>query len=205
MTFKGSIKKGDVPETLEEVDQEIAKMQKRATRKQPLETKRERPATLTVVRKNETGQVVSDPAEAAANSDDYQGEEVVTPKTKKTPKPKAEKPVKTPKVKVEKAPKKQFNYEGLNPHGYAKVTPDVVIKAFELKFNGAKNQEIAATLNISMSSVSTIFAAPQWFREAQAKKAVRLGISFTYPEKAAKVVEKKPVEKPATKKAPKGK
>jgi hypothetical protein len=160
-----NIKQGDIPETLDEVDAAITKMEKRAARKTTkVQPKNDRQSKLALV-----GPATLEKKPAAKTAQTKVAKEV---------KPKAAK----------KPATAQYLTNDLNARGKTLLSPELVVKVFADKESGMKNAEIATKYNISSGSVSTILSGPEWFRSRMTRYG---GLGWTYPTRAEKSTEKK--------------
>jgi hypothetical protein len=80
---------------------------------------------------------------------------------------------KQPKAGKPKSPKADSN-----PKGHAWLLPNLVLEVIADKKSGMKNAEIASKHNISVSSIATIWAGPEWFKRQMKNKGLA-----EYPER----------------------
>src|SRR3989442_225759 len=173
-----NIQAGDVPETDQEVEKAIDKMNRQAASK-ALAKQEQQTTTLL------DGQIVADPAEAAANSDEYQGEEVVldgnlevatgatADALMQAEKPRASGsvlPAQTVKgaakaAKAAKTPKAAKVVSTMTAGGHSRLTAQLVMTVLAELAAGKKRPIIAIEYDLGTGTVSDIAAGSPYIRK----------------------------------------
>ncbi len=177
---KLNIRAGDIPETDEEVEQELVKLDRREAQKRGRLAEKKAAQEQEAAANHEPGQPLpEDAAERAASGSGWQGEEI--PDVKKKPAPTKKRPLKN---KREIAPLVKEPVKKQQPKretGVSRVNAQVVLTIFELAKKGDDNKAISSATKIPVSYIGPILMAhPDWVKHTQAEFAA---IGKQYPEK----------------------